>query len=254
MYGEAGKVMSSFYFQRPITIIMEGIIHIHDYICFFLIWIGALILYMLIYILVKHFYNLNNVHSVSDLVLQLDYFSTKKIRHNALLETYWTLVPAVILAIIAIPSFQLLYSMELISSSMCIVKVTGHQWYWSYEKIKFIESGEDVPKISIEQFDSYMITEDNLVSGNERLLTVDNYLELPFETHIKLLVTSSDVIHSWGVADFGVKIDAVPGRLNQVGFSLKKEGLFHGHCYELCGVNHVSMPIVVSVYDPFILK
>jgi len=206
---------------------------------------------MLTYILIKYYYNFNNITNVSDLKLQLDYFQTKKVKHHALLETFWTLVPAIILSVIAIPSFQLLYSMELLTSSFYVVKVTGHQWYWSYEKVNFFESVNKTMHMEVDTFDSYLITEDNLDIGEIRLLTVDNNLEIPFNTHIKLIITSNDVIHSWGVANFGIKMDAVPGRLNQTGLLLKKPGIFYGHCYELCGINHANMPIVVTAYNPY---
>jgi len=138
------------------------------------------------------------------------YFFTKNILHYAPLETYWTFLPSIILVIIAIPSFQLLYSMEVIFDSFITIKVTGHQWYWTYQISTLVETLSGAVEIKSEKFDSYMITEDALQPGQKRLLTVDHTLALPFAIDIKAIVTSSDVIHSWAVPSLGVKIDAVP--------------------------------------------
>jgi len=180
------------------------------------------------------------------------YFLTKNILHYAPLETYWTFLPSVVLVIIAIPSFQLLYSMEVMFDSFIVVKVTGHQWYWTYQTSTLIESMDGVVNVSSTKVDSYMITEDALAIGQKRLLTTDHTLVLPFGVDIKIIVTSSDVIHSWAVPSLGVKIDAVPGRLNQIPLNIKREGLFLGQCSEICGSGHAQMPISILAYDPFL--
>jgi len=142
--------------------------------------------------------------------------------------------------IIAIPSFALLYSLDEVINPSMTLKVIGHQWYWSYEY-----SNSSNPK-NILNFDSYMKSEEDLTLGNFRLLEVDNRIVLPIKIHIRLLVTAADVLHSWAVPSLGIKVDACPGRLNQVFLFLKREGVFYGQCSEICGINHGFMPIVVQ--------
>ena len=169
--------------------------------------------------------------------------------HNTLLEIIWTIIPAVILMVIAIPSFGLLYSMDEIIDPAITLKAIGHQWYWSYEYSDYnVSTNKSIA------FDSYMIAEDDLQSGQLRLLEVDNRIVLPVKTHIRVIVTATDVIHSWAIPAFGVKIDAIPGRLNQVSMFIEREGVYYGQCSELCGVNHGFMPIVVEAVsiDDFI--
>jgi cytochrome c oxidase subunit 2 len=161
--------------------------------------------------------------------------------HGTTIELIWTIVPSLILVTIAIPSFALLYSMDEVIDPAITLKVIAHQWYWSYEYSDYNTSDED----SI-AFDSYMIQEDDLELGQLRLLEVDNRVILPVNTHIRVLITSTDVIHNWAIPSLGIKCDAYPGRLNQVNTFIKREGIFHGQCSELCGVNHGFMPIVVE--------
>jgi cytochrome c oxidase subunit 2 len=142
--------------------------------------------------------------------------------------------------IIAIPSFALLYSLDEVINPSMTLKVIGHQWYWSYEY-----SDSSNPK-NILNFDSYMKSEEDLTLENFRLLEVDNRIVLPIKIHIRLLVTAADVLHSWAVPSLGIKVDACPGRLNQVFLFLKREGVFYGQCSEICGINHGFMPIVVQ--------
>jgi cytochrome c oxidase subunit 2 len=142
--------------------------------------------------------------------------------------------------IIAISSFALLYSLDEVINPSMTLKVIGHQWYWSYEY-----SDSSNPK-NILNFDSYMKSEEDLTLGNFRLLEVDNRIVLPIKIHIRLLVTAADVLHSWAVPSLGIKVDACPGRLNQVFLFLKREGVFYGQCSEICGINHGFMPIVVQ--------
>jgi cytochrome c oxidase subunit 2 len=161
------------------------------------------------------------------------------------LEIVWTITPSIILLLIAVPSFALLYSMDEVIDPTITFKAIGHQWYWSYEYSDYISS-KGVNII----FDSYMVPTEELKLGQFRLLEVDNQAVLPIYTHVRLLVTATDVLHSWAVPSLGVKIDCVPGRLNQVSLFIKKEGLYFGQCSELCGVNHGFMPISIRAVEP----
>jgi len=152
---------------------------------------------------------------------------------------------------IGVPSFLLIYSMEELVNPQLTIKVIGHQWYWSYEYLDEwgsnfddIESLED--STDILEFDSYMLNEDDLIKGQLRLLEVDKPLVLPIATHIRVLVTSADVLHCWAVPALGIKVDAVPGRLNQAALFIKRLGSFFGQCSEICGANHGFMPINVQ--------
>jgi cytochrome c oxidase subunit 2 len=146
--------------------------------------------------------------------------------------------------IIAVPSFALLYSMDEITDPAVTLKVIGHQWYWTYEYSDY-STADDQSII----FDSYMVAEDDLELGQLRLLEVDNRVVLPVKTHVRVLITAADVLHSWAIPSLGVKCDAVPGRLNQTSIFLNREGVFYGQCSELCGANHGFMPIVVEGVD-----
>mgnify|MGYP005727226991 CR=1 FL=1 len=157
------------------------------------------------------------------------------------LEIIWTIIPSLVLLAIGIPSFSLIYSMdELIDPGMTL-KVIGHQWFWSYEYSDY--NTEDGSSLA---FDSYIVPEEDLEEGQLRLLEVDNRVVVPINTHIRVLVTAADVLHAWAVPSFGVKMDCVPGRLNQTSMFIQREGVFYGQCSELCGVNHGFMPIVVE--------
>lgn len=214
-----------FGFQDPATSIMEGIINLHHDLMFFVCLISIFVMWILIRT-IWHFKNIyNNVAS--------------SITHGTLIEIVWTTMPAIILLIIAVPSFSLLYAMDEIISPTITVKSLGHQWYWSYEY-------SDYNNTEIVNFDSYMIPEEDLNIGQLRLLEVDNHIVIPINTHIRIIVSSTDVLHSWAVPSLGVKCDAVPGRLNQVSVFIKREGLYYGQCSEICGVNHGFMPIVVE--------
>jgi len=147
----------------------------------------------------------------------------------------------IILATIAVPSFALIYALDEVVDPQITLKVIGHQWFWSYEYSDFSQTLNKTI-----QFDSYMVSTDDLNAGEIRLLETDNRVVLPTKTHIRVLVTSSDVLHSWAVPSLGVKMDACPGRLNQVSIFIKRDGVFFGQCSELCGVNHGFMPIVVE--------
>nr|CUS58550.1 TPA: cytochrome c oxidase subunit 2 [Hydractinia polyclina] len=162
----------------------------------------------------------------------------KYLVEGTLIEIVWTMVPAIILLFIAFPSLQLLYSMDEVIEPSLTVKAIGHQWYWSYEY-------SDVEGDSIE-FDSYMIPTSDLEIGDLRLLEVDNRLVLPVNTQVRVVITGADVIHCFAVPSLGIKTDAVPGRLNQVGFLIKRPGVYYGQCSEICGSDHSFMPIVVE--------
>lgn len=154
--------------------------------------------------------------------------------HNTKLEIAWTVIPALILVLIAIPSFRLLYFMDRVQDADMTLKVTGHQWYWSYE---YPDSGV--------QFDAMMVADDDIQPNQRRLLTTDNEIVLPVGVPIRIQVTADDVIHSWAVPAFGIKTDAVPGRLNETWVRITAPGTYYGQCSELCGVNHGFMPIMV---------
>jgi cytochrome c oxidase subunit 2 len=156
--------------------------------------------------------------------------------HNTVVEVIWTVVPVLILVIIAIPSFKLLYYMDRTQQADMTIKVTGHQWYWTYEY-------PDQGGIS---FDSNIIPEDELKPGQKRLLEVDNRLVVPVGTNIRVLVAGTDVMHSFFIPSFGVQQYAVIGRLNETWFNVEKEGVYYGQCNQICGVNHAFMPIAVE--------
>lgn len=153
------------------------------------------------------------------------------------LETIWTILPALILIFLALPSLRLLYLIDEIPNPQLSVKTIGHQWYWSYEYI-------NLKPIS---FDSYIKKTPDLNKGEFRLLEVDNRAVFPISTETQLLITSSDVIHSWAVPSLGVKVDAIPGRQNQIGFSITRPGVYYGQCSEICGTDHSFIPIALEV-------
>ena len=214
-------------FQDPATPVMQGIIDLHHDICFFMVVILVFVMWMLSRTM-YHFSSSKNI-------------VPEKIIHGTTIEIAWTVTPSLILVLIAVPSFALLYSMDEVVDPAVTVKAIGHQWYWSYEYSDYNQSDEQ----SI-AFDSYMIPEDELEPSQLRLLEVDNRMVVPVNSHVRIIVTSADVLHSWAVPSLGVKCDAVPGRLNQVPIFIKREGLFYGQCSELCGANHGFMPIVVE--------
>jgi len=218
-----------FGFQDPATPIMEGIINFHNHIMFFLTVIGIAVMWLLGRCITLYDEDVN---------LEVDNFT-----HSTTLEIVWTIVPALILMVIAVPSFALLYSMDEMIDPAITLKVVGHQWYWSYEYSDYNHTTEDGEGIN---FDSYMIAEEDLTTGGFRLLEVDHRVVLPVETHIRVLVTAADVLHSWAIPSFGVKVDACPGRLNQTSLFIKREGTFYGQCSEICGVNHGFMPIAID--------
>lgn len=215
-------------FQDPATPVMEGIINFHNDLMFFLVAIVISVCWILARCIML--FNENNTN-----------VERNKIVQGHTIEIIWTIIPAVILFIIAIPSFALLYSMDEIIDPALTLKVIGHQWYWTYEySDHFIHTDETF------FFESYMVQEDDLALGQFRLLEVDNRVVLPINTHIRILITASDVLHSWAIPSLGIKLDACPGRLNQTSLFIKREGIFYGQCSEICGINHGFMPIVIE--------
>nr|YP_009441944.1 cytochrome c oxidase subunit II [Pityogenes bidentatus]AOY40165.1 cytochrome c oxidase subunit 2 [Pityogenes bidentatus] len=167
-------------------------------------------------------------------------FTHRFLLEGQLIEMIWTILPAMILIIIALPSLRILYIIDEILNPNITIKTIGHQWYWSYEY-------SDYKKI---EFDSYMIPINDSKNFNFRLLDVDNRLVVPFNSQIRILTTSADVIHSWAVPSLGVKIDSTPGRLNQTSIFINRTGLFFGQCSEICGANHSFMPICIEAINP----
>lgn len=222
-------------FQDPATTIMENIIDLHHDIVFFQIIIITLVLWILLRIC--FFFNIENTKT------KRSFFLT----HNTLIEVIWTIIPTIILIIIALPSFILIYNLDEMNNPQITLKIIGHQWYWTYEYSDYDLNRIDRPSFIKNKesifFDSYMIPETDLTIGALRLLDVDNYIYLPINTSIRLIITASDVIHSWTIPSLGLKMDAVPGRLNQIGTHINRESLFYGQCSELCGINHSFMPI-----------
>ena len=230
-------------FQIPASPVMEGIINFHHDLFFFL----TAILFFVFYLFARCLILFNKEVNPKAIV----------VTHAPLLEIIWTLIPALILVFVAIPSFSLLYSMDEIIEPLLTIKVIGHQWYWSYEFLdpnilfklyyETINTPETFTPLNVTcNFDSYMLSDDQLSKTNaNRLLEVDNKLYLPVETNVRLLITSADVLHCWAVPALGVKLDACPGRLNQTSLYIKRPGTFYGQCSEICGVNHGFMPIAV---------
>ncbi len=238
-------------FQIPASPVMEGIVNFHHDLFFFLVVIIGFVSYVLWRSTVLFNFETNKVPQV--------------VTHAAVLEIVWTILPALILVVIAIPSFSLLYSMDEIVEPLLTIKIIGHQWYWTYEFVNPYYLYKDMLKLhgltdlskqfftdtseAVISYDSYMVAQEDSPSRVQRLLEVDNKLYLPIETNIRLLITSADVLHSWSVPSLGVKVDACPGRLNQTSVFLKRPGIFYGQCSEICGVNHGFMPIVVMGLD-----
>lgn len=219
-------------FQDPGTYTMESIINFHNHSLFFLCLIAIFVTWML-FKLIKNFEEVQNPYPV-------------KFSHSKILEIVWTVVPAIILILIAVPSFTLLYTIEEFLNPEFTIKVVGHQWYWAYEFSDFCQSNFVVEDL---KFDSYMISLEDLVIGQFRLLEVDNRVVVPSSTFIRFLITSADVLHSWAVPSLGIKVDACPGRLNQIVVFIQRKGVFYGQCSEICGINHGFMPIVVESVD-----
>ena len=210
--------------QTPASPVMEKMVDFHNLLLWIITLISVFVLGLLIYVAVKFNSRANPVPS--------------KTTHNTLLEVIWTGIPVLILAAIAIPSYRLLFFADRIENPEMTLKITGNQWYWSYE----------YPDTEI-SFDSLALPDDKIdvSKGQHRMLEVDNELYIPIDTSVRLLFTATDVIHAWTIPAFGVKNDAMPGRTNESWVRATKIGKFYGQCSELCGVDHSFMPIVVNV-------
>nr|AKU46836.1 cytochrome c oxidase subunit II [Neotrygon kuhlii] len=204
-------------FQDAASPIMEELLYFHDHTLMIVFLISSLVLYVI-------------VTTVSTKL------TNKYILDSQEIEIIWTIVPALILILIALPSLRILYLMDEVNDPHITIKALGHQWYWSYEYTDY----QDL------EFDSYMIQTEDLSPGQFRLLETDHRMVVPMQSPIRVLVTAEDVLHAWTVPALGVKIDAVPGRLNQTAFIISRPGIFYGQCSEICGANHSFMPIVVE--------
>ena len=216
------------YFQDSATPQMEGLVELHDNILFYLV----IILFGVGWILASIIKSYKNTEAP---------ISHKYLSHGTLIELIWTITPALILILIAFPSFKLLYLMDEVSDPAMAVLAEGHQWYWSYQYPDFLNSDDEFI-----EFDSYLVPESDLEDGALRMLEVDNRLIIPELTHVRFIVTGADVIHSFACPALGIKCDAYPGRLNQVSVMINREGTFYGQCSEICGILHSSMPIVIE--------
>ena len=214
------------YFQDTATPQMEGLIELHDNIMYYLFIILFAVFWILVSIVRNYIQNK---------------ISNKYVNHGTLIELIWTISPAAILILIAFPSFKLLYLMDEVTDPSLTLFTEGHQWYWSYEYPDFSLQNEDEIV-----YDSYLVPESDLEEGKLRMLEVDNRVIVPEDTHIRFIVSSGDVIHSYACPSLGLKCDAYPGRLNQSSIQINREGSFFGQCSEICGILHSSMPIAIE--------
>jgi cytochrome c oxidase subunit 2 len=222
--GEAGAAQPEPWqlgFQPAASPVMGQVESLHDLLLWIITLISIFVLALLLYACMR-FRAARNA-------------SPSRRTHHTLLEITWTALPVLILVVIAIPSFKLLYFMDRVHEPEMTIKAIGHQWYWSYE---YPDDGNFA-------FDAYMVDEADLQEGQLRLLTTDNALVLPVDTDIRVLITATDVLHSWAVPAFGVKTDAVPGRVNETWVRIEEPGMYYGQCSELCGDFHGFMPIMV---------
>ena len=194
----------------------------NDWMLWIIILITAFVLVLLLYVMWRFAEKRNPTPS--------------KTTHHTLIEVVWTVVPALILVFIAVPSFKLLYFADRAVDAEMTIKAIGRQWYWSYE---YPDHGDFT-------FDAYMVAEEDLEAGQPRLLTTDNAIVLPVNTRIRVLVTASDVLHNFAMPSMGIKLDAVPGRVNETWVEVLREGTYYGQCSELCGTGHSYMPIMIK--------
>ena len=211
-------------FNEPATALMSDVIAFHSYILMPIITgISILVLGLLLYIAYRYNSSRNQTASMTT--------------HNTVIEVLWTVIPVILLIIIAIPSFRKLYTAETIPKADLTIKAIGNQWYWSYE----------YPDYDDFTFDANMLQDEELSDPSLRLLETDTQIVVPVNKVVKLLITSNDVLHAWTIPAFAVKKDAVPGRLNETWFKAEKTGTYYGQCSELCGPKHAFMPINVKV-------
>nr|AIZ97064.1 cytochrome c oxidase subunit II [Cornufer vitiensis] len=203
--------------QDAASPIMEELIHFHDHALMVVFLISTLVLFIITSLLTTKLSSTNTVDAQE-------------------IELVWTVMPAITLIVIALPSLRILYLMDEVNFPEITVKTIGHQWYWSYEY-------SDLKDLA---FDSYMVPLNDLSPGDFRLLEVDNRMMIPFASSTRVMITAEDVLHSWAVPSLGVKLDAIPGRLNQASFTIGHPGVYYGQCSEICGANHSFMPIVLE--------
>tara|TARA_Y100000590_G_scaffold456626_1_gene607575 strand:- start:2352 stop:3164 length:813 start_codon:yes stop_codon:yes gene_type:complete len=210
-------------FQNPASDGMRDIVNFHNNLLLpIIIAISVFVLFLMLYTCIRFRASANP--------------NPSKRTHNVTVEILWTLIPCLILIVMAVPSFKILYKQDTIPKADLTIKAIGYQWYWGYE----------YPDENI-IFDSYMIEEKDLRADQPRLLAVDNEVVVPVNKVVKVLITANDVLHAWALPSFGVKRDAVPGRINETWFKAEKEGTYYGQCSELCGIKHAFMPITVKV-------
>nr|AVV61633.1 cytochrome c oxidase subunit II [Orybina plangonalis] len=208
---------SNFNLQNSASPLMEQIIFFHDHTLIILLMITILVSYLMLNLFFNKYIN-------------------RFLLEGQMIELIWTILPAITLIFIALPSLRLLYLLDELNNPLITLKSIGHQWYWSYEYSDFNNI----------EFDSYMIPMNDMMPNNFRLLDVDNRIVLPMNNQIRIMVTATDVIHSWTIPSLGIKVDANPGRLNQTNFFLNRPGIFYGQCSEICGSNHSFMPIMIE--------
>ncbi len=210
-------------FQEAASETMRDIVNFHDKLLLpIIVAISVFVLFLMAYACIRFRASKNP--------------NPSKRTHNVAVEVLWTLIPCLILIVIAVPSFKILYKQDRIPKADLTIKAIGYQWYWGYE----------YPDENI-IFDSYMVEEKDLKADQPRLLAVDNEVVVPVGKVVKVLITANDVLHAWALPSFGVKRDAVPGRINETWFKAEKEGTYYGQCSELCGIKHAFMPIAVKV-------
>jgi cytochrome c oxidase subunit 2 len=210
--------------QQSVTPVMDNIVWFHDFLLYLITAITLFVLVLLLIVIVRFNARANPIPT--------------KTTHNTLLEVAWTLIPVIILTAIAVPSFKLLFLQQTIPQADLTVKAVGKQWYWSY----------GYPDSKFE-FDSIMLQDKDRKPDQPRLLAVDNEMVVPVNKVVRVQVIGADVIHAFAVPSFGIKIDAVPGRLNETWFKASREGIYYGQCSELCGKDHAYMPIAVRVVN-----
>lgn len=208
--------------QQPASEVKDRINSLHDLLLVIITLITLFVLALLVYVMVRFRASANPVPS--------------RTSHNTMIEILWTVLPVVILVVIAIPSFKLLYFEDRAPNAQMTLKVTAHQWYWSY----------DYPDKGDIQFDSYLIQDADLKPGQKRLLEVDNRVVLPVNTDVRILVAGTDVMHSFFISSLGVQIYAVPGRVNETWVNIDRPGVYYGECNQICGTNHAYMPIAIQ--------
>ena len=209
-------------FQTALSPSMERIVDFNFMVTIIIVIITAFVFGLMAWIVIRYNKKRNPTPS--------------KTTHNTLLEVVWTVVPVIILLVIVVPSFRLLYYTDRVEEADMTLKAIGHQWYWSYE---YPDHGDFT-------FDALILEDDELEEGQPRLLATDTAVVLPVGAKIRLLTTADDVIHSWAVPALGVKMDSVPGRVNETWFQINREGIYYGQCSELCGTLHGFMPIMIE--------